>query len=280
MSIRKGILYIVATPIGNLGDMSARAIETLSEVDLIAAEDTRHSLPLLRYFGITTPCIAYHDHNERQLSPELIQRLLHGESIALISDAGTPLINDPGYHLVHQAREAGCQVVSIPGPSALISALSVSGLPTHRFIFEGFLPARTGLRKRRLEALCKEQGTLVFYESSHRILETLRDMVEVFGAGRQAVVAREMTKIHETIQGATLAELYDWVSRDKEQQRGEIVILIQGIVESEVEGDTVEYERILHILMEEMPLKQAVSIAARITGAKRNLLYDLAVKSN
>lgn len=279
MSIRKGILYIVATPIGNLGDMSARAIDTLSEVDLIAAEDTRHSLPLLRHFGITTPCIAYHDHNERQLSPELIQRLLKGESIALISDAGTPLINDPGYHLVYQAREAGCQVVSIPGPSALISALSVSGLPTHRFIFEGFLPAKPGLRKRRLEALCKEDATLVFYESSHRILETLQDMVEVFGAGRQAVMAREMTKIHETIRAASLAELYDWVSRNKEQQKGEIVILIQGVAQPEVEGDAAEYERILHILMEEMPLKQAVSIAARITGAKRNLLYDLAVKN-
>lgn len=280
MSNRKGILYVVATPIGNLGDMSARAIEVLSGVDLIAAEDTRHSLPLLRHFGIATPCIAYHEHNERQLSPGLIQRLLGGESIALISDAGTPLISDPGYHLVFQARQADCRVMPVPGPNALISALSVAGLPTHRFIFEGFLPAKSAMRRRRLEALCKETATLVFYESTHRILESLHDMCEILGAGRQAVIAREMTKIHETVRGASLAELYDWVCGEKDQQKGEMVILVQGTAESENNENAIEYERILGILLQEVPLKQAVSIAVKITGAKRNLLYDLAVKLN
>lgn len=276
---RKGILYVVATPIGNLGDMSVRAVETLSDVDIIAAEDTRHSLPLLRHFGITTPCIAYHDHNERQLSPELIQRLLRGESIALISDAGTPLISDPGYHLVCQARQAECQVVPIPGPNALTSALSVAGLPTHRFIFEGFLPAKAPTRRQRLEALCSETATLVFYESTHRILESLQDMTEIFGADRQAVIAREMTKMHETIHGAALAELYQWVSGQKEQQKGEIVIIVHGAEPPAVDENIAEYERILTILLQEMPLKQAVSVATKITGAKRNLLYDLAVKN-
>lgn len=269
---------MVATPIGNLGDMSARAVDTLSNADLIAAEDTRHSLPLLRHFGITTPCIAYHDHNERQLSPELIQRLVHGESIALISDAGTPLISDPGYHLVYQARQANCQVIPIPGPNALISALSAAGLPTHRFIFEGFLPAKLAMRRRRLEMLCKETATLVFYESTHRVLESLQDMREIFGADRQAVIARELTKIHETIHGASLAELFQWVSTQKDQQKGEIVIMVHGATESAVDDNITEYQRILAILLEEMPLKQAVSIATKVTGAKRNLLYELAVK--
>ena len=279
MSITKGVLYVVATPIGNLGDMSSRAAEVLSEVDLIAAEDTRHSLPLLRHFGITTPCIAYHEHNERQLSPELIERLRGGETIALISDAGTPLISDPGYHLVTQAREAQCRVVPIPGPNALISALSVAGLPTDCFFFAGFLPARTAQRKRCLERLRYETATLVFYESTHRILESLRDMVEIFGDDRQGVIAREMTKLHETIQGATLARLYHWMSGQKEQQKGEIVVIIHGAVETVSEENHVEYQRILGILLEEMPLKQAVGIATRITGAKRNLLYELAVRT-
>lgn len=278
MSIRKGSLYVVATPIGNLGDMSSRAVEILSEVDVIAAEDTRHSLPLLRHFGITTPCIAYHEHNERQLSPELIERLLGGESIALISDAGTPLISDPGYHLVTQARQAECRVIPIPGPNALISALSVAGLPTHQFIFQGFLPARSAQRKQCLDALRDATATLVFYESPHRILASLRDMIEIFGADRQAVIAREMTKIHETIYDAALADLYQWVSGQKEQQKGEIVIIVHGAPETARDEDHVEYQHVLKILLEEMPLKQAVSVATRITGAKRNLLYELAVR--
>lgn len=278
MSIKKGVLYVVATPIGNLGDMSARAVETLSSVDVIAAEDTRHSLPLLRHFGITTPCIAYHEHNERERSPQLIQRLLGGESIALISDAGTPLISDPGYHLVMQARQAECRVAPIPGPNAVISALSVAGLPTDRFFFAGFLPARAAQRKRCLERLRDETATLVFYESTHRVHETLRDMVEIFGDDRQGVIAREMTKLHETIQGETLARLYQWVSVQKEQQKGEIVVIVHGAVETVGEENHIEYQRILGILLEEMPLKQAVGVAMRITGAKRNLLYELAVR--
>jgi 16S rRNA (cytidine1402-2'-O)-methyltransferase len=278
VSIKKGVLYVVATPIGNLGDMSARAVETLSAVDVIAAEDTRHSLPLLRHFGITTPCKAYHEHNERERSPQLIQRLLGGESIALISDAGTPLISDPGYHLVIQARQAECRVVPIPGPNAVISALSVAGLPTDRFFFAGFLPARASQRRRCLERLRDETATLVFYESTHRVLESLRDMVEIFGDDRQGVIAREMTKLHETIQNATLVRLYQWMSGQKEQQKGEIVVIIHGAVATVSEENHVEYQRILGILLEEMPLKQAVAVATRITGAKRNLLYELAVK--
>jgi len=258
--------------------MSARAVEVLSEVDLIAAEDTRHSLPLLRHFDISTPCIAYHEHNERQLSPDLIRRLQGGESIALICDAGTPLISDPGYHLVCQARQADCQVIPIPGPNALICALSAAGLPTHRFMFEGFLPAKPAMRRRRLEMLCKETATLVFYESTHRVLESLLDMKEILGPDRRAVIAREMTKIHETIHGASLAQLYQWVSDQKEQQKGEIVIIVHGAMASTTDDNIAEYQRILGILLEEMPLKQAVSIAVRITGAKRNLLYDLAVQ--
>jgi 16S rRNA (cytidine1402-2'-O)-methyltransferase len=259
--------------------MSTRAVEILSEADLIAAEDTRHSQPLLRHFGIATPCIAYHEHNERQLSPELISRLQGGESIALISDAGTPLISDPGYHLVSQARQADCQVIPVPGPNALISALSAAGLPTHRFRFEGFLPAKSAMRRSRLQTLVRETATLVFYESAHRIRESLQDMSEIYGADRQAVIAREMTKIHETIHGANLAELHQWVCTQKEQQKGEFVIIVHGAMESITDDNIAEYQRILDILLEEMPLKQAVSIATRITGAKRNLLYDLAVKS-
>jgi 16S rRNA (cytidine1402-2'-O)-methyltransferase len=279
VSITKGVLYVVATPIGNLGDMSSRAVEVLSEVDLIAAEDTRHSLPLLRHFGITTPCIAYHEHNERQLSPELIERLRGGESIALISDAGTPLISDPGYHLVTQARQAECSVIPIPGPNALICALSVAGLPTHQFIFRGFLPARSTQRKQCLAALSDATATLVFYESTHRILASLQDMIEIFGAEREAVIAREMTKIHETIHGAALGDLYQWVSGQKEQQKGEFVIIVHGAAENARDDNHAEYQRIMKILLEEMPLKQAVSIATRITGAKRNLLYELAVRN-
>ncbi len=269
---------MVATPIGNLNDMTARAVEVLTGVDLIAAEDTRHSLPMLRHFGIDTPCIAYHEHNERQASPELVQRLVLGSSIALISDAGTPLISDPGYHLVKQARDAGCRVIPIPGANALVSALSAAGLPTHRFVFEGFLPARASMRRKHLQRLHDETATLVFYESTHRILESLQDMQEIFGGDREAVIAREMTKIHETIHGATLAELLQWVQGRPEQQKGELVILIHGASKTAADDNLAEYQRILGILMDEMPLKQAVTVAERITGGKRNLLYDLAVR--
>ncbi len=215
-----GTLYVVATPIGNLGDMTARAIAVLQQVDLIAAEDTRHSGPLLQHFGITTACIACHDHNERQIAAGLVERIQSGESVALISDAGTPLISDPGYLLVRTAREAGVPVVPVPGASAMIAALSVSGLPSDRFSFEGFLPAKSSARRQRLQALADEGGTLIFYESTHRIEESLADMAEVFGPERYAVIAREITKRFETVHGDTLQNLIAWIAADANQTKG------------------------------------------------------------
>ena len=219
-SANSGILYIVATPIGNLADLSSRAVEVLGSVDRIAAEDTRHSGRLMQYCSIQTPMVALHEHNERKLAPRLVEDMLKGRSIALISDAGTPLISDPGFNLVRLAREAGVQVVPVPGPSALICALSVSGLPTDRFVFEGFLPAKRSARRSRLEQLCGETRSLVFFESSHRIVDCLQDCEAVFGAQRQAVVARELTKQFETIHGDTLEKLAQWVNDDPNQQKG------------------------------------------------------------
>ncbi len=273
-----GILYIVATPLGNLGDMTPRAVETLTQVQVIAAEDTRHSLPLLRHFGIVTPCIALHDHNERERSAELITRLQAGENIALISDAGTPLISDPGYHLVRAAREHGLRVVPVPGPSALIAALSVSGLPTDRFVFEGFLPAKATARRQRLEELRIDSRTVVFFESGHRIVDSLQDMAQVLGLARRAVVARELTKIFETIQGDTLSGLCQWVQVDHHQQKGEFVVLVQGADGAENAAADAEAERIVRLLLNELPVKQAAALAAKITGQKKNFLYSMALK--
>lgn len=277
MAVEKGVLYVVATPIGNLGDMTARAVEVLGAVDLIAAEDTRHSLPLLRHFGIKAPLQAYHEHNEREASLDIVRRLQDGQSVALISDAGTPLISDPGYHLVRLAREQGVRVVPIPGASALTAALSVAGLPTDRFVFEGFLPARSSARKERLQQLREETRTLLFYESSHRIVETLHDMAEVFGAQRGAVLMRELTKVFETIRGGGLEELCAWVESDQDQRRGEFVVLVRGAEPVEMEAAQREADHVLRVLLEELPLKQAVSIAVKLTGLKKNLLYQRAV---
>jgi 16S rRNA (cytidine1402-2'-O)-methyltransferase len=273
VSIEAGHLYVVATPIGNLADISPRAVEVLQSVDLIAAEDTRHSAGLLRHFAITTPMYALHDFNERQATETVISKLLEGSSIALISDAGTPLISDPGYHLARRAHQEGIRVVPIPGPSALISALSVAGLPTDRFSFEGFLPAKQGARRKRLEAVVTESGTLAFYESPHRIVETLEDMVTVFGAEREAVMARELTKTFETVKLATLGELLDFVKSDTNQQRGEFVLLVAGALEAEKGELDPEACRVANILAEELPVKQASALAAKITGAKKNALY-------
>jgi len=273
VSIEVGILYIVATPIGNLGDMSPRAVEVLQRVDAIAAEDTRHSGGLLRHFGITTPMFALHEHNERQKTAALLQRLSAGEHIALISDAGTPLISDPGYVLVRQAHQAGIQVVPLPGPSALITALSASGLPTDRFCFEGFLPAKGGGRRKQLESLREESRTLAFYESPHRILDSLADMVAVFGPEREAVLAREMTKTFETIRHAPLGDLLEWVRGDANQQKGEFVMLLHG-AEKATTGLDPEACRIAGLLAEELPHKRAAALAARISGEKKNALYQ------
>lgn len=270
-------LYIVATPIGNLQDMSLRAIEILKTVNLIAVEDTRHSAPLLQHFSIQTPMLALHEHNERERVRLLLERLQQGESIALISDAGTPLISDPGYHLVREAREKGIRVIPIPGPCAAIVALSAAGLPTDSFVFEGFLPVKATARTVSLEQLRNESRTLIFYEAPHRILETLEAMQTVFGDERRVVIARELTKKFETIQSGTLAEIVAWVKNDSNQQRGEIVLLVEGAEESSKinEQDT---ERTLHILLDALPLKQAVDLAVKITGQRKNELYQRALK--
>ncbi len=274
-----GTLYVVATPIGNLEDISARALRVLREVALIAAEDTRHSSRLLAHFGIQTPLAACHEHNERDEGGRFLGRLQAGDDVALISDAGTPLISDPGYHLVRQARAAGIRVVPVPGACALIAALSAAGLPSDRFIFEGFLPARAAGRRARLEQLKVEPRTLIFYEAPHRILECLGDLEAVFGGDRAAVLGRELTKTFETLQGLPLTELRAWVEADANQQRGECVLLVGGW--QAPQGEEVvsaEALRVLDLLLAEMPLKRAAALAAEITGVRKNLLYQAALE--
>lgn len=275
-----GSLYVVATPIGNLDDMSVRALKVLHEVALIAAEDTRHSARLMQHFGISTPLAACHEHNERDEGSRFITRLLAGDDIALISDAGTPLISDPGYHLVRQARAAGVPVVPVPGACALIAALSAAGLPSDRFIFEGFLPAKAVGRRAKLEKVKEEPRTLIYYEAPHRILECLQDMELVFGADRHALLAREITKTFETLKGLPLGELRAFVEGDSNQQRGECVVLVAGWTQPE-EDDVVgaEARRVLGLLLEEMPLKRAAALAAEITGVRKNLLYQVALEA-
>lgn len=274
-SQQRGLLYVVATPIGNLDDMTTRAVKVLSQVQLIAAEDTRHSARLLEHFAIRTPMVACHDHNERDGSQGLVERLLAGESLALISDAGTPLISDPGYHLVRKARAAGIQVVPVPGACAAIAALSAAGLASDRFVFEGFLPAKTAGRSKRLQELAGDSRTLIFYEAPHRILDCVMDMAQVFGPQRPTVLARELTKTFETIHDAPLGELAQWIAADTNQQRGECVLLVAGLDEK-AERDAVDLEsqRVMTLLAAELPLKKAAALTAQITGARKNLLYQ------
>ena len=276
--MEKGVLYVVATPIGNLGDMSQRAITILQAVSVIAAEDTRHTRQLLQHFDIHTDCLALHEHNERQVTPALVARLAQGESVALVSDAGTPLLSDPGFHLVREAVAQGFTVVPVPGPSALMAALSAAGLPTDRFCFEGFLPNKSAARCRRLEALRAATSTLVFYEAPHRILATLQDMHAIFGAERQVVLARELTKHFETFLRGTLEEVLQQVESDANQQKGEMVILLQGASAEETPGLDIESQRVLKILLRELSVKKAASLAAEITGAKKNRLYEFALQ--
>ncbi len=274
-----GSLYVVATPIGNLDDITARALTILRSVALIAAEDTRHSARLMQHFGIGTPLAACHEHNERDQGGRFLSRLLAGDDVALISDAGTPLISDPGYHLVRQARAAGIAVVPVPGACALIAALSAAGLPSDRFIFEGFLPAKTAGRRARLEQVKEESRTLIFYEAPHRILECLQDMQAVFGGERPALLARELTKTFETLKGMPLSELAAWVAADSNQQRGECVVLVAGWQAPEgEEAVSSEAMRVLNLLLAEMPLKRAAALAAEITGVRKNLLYQVALE--
>jgi 16S rRNA (cytidine1402-2'-O)-methyltransferase len=272
-----GTLYVVATPIGNLEDMAPRALRILSEVDLIAAEDTRHSGKLMRHFGIGTRTETIHEHNERNQVPKLVEFLKAGKSIAFVTDAGTPLVSDPGFHLVRASRQAGIPVVPVPGACAAIAALSAAGLPSDRFVFEGFPPAKSAARRAVFEKLREEGRTLIFYESPHRILESLRDMSEIFGPDREAVLARELTKQFETFRSGTLAALRDWLVRETEQQLGEFVILIQGLPRTVQDAAEEEARRVLKILIDELPLSQAASLAAQITGLKKNKLYEYAL---
>lgn len=274
----KNTLYVVATPIGNLGDMSQRAQEILAAVDVIAAEDTRHSARLLQHFAINTPCIALHEHNERQVSESILNRMESGEAVALISDAGTPLLSDPGFHLVREAHQRGLKVVPVPGASALLAALSVAGLPTDCFKFVGFLASKNSHRQQQLSALHKEPCTLVFYESPHRILESIHDMAEILGGDRVATIARELTKTFETVKQDSLSNLKNWVEADSNQQRGEFVVIVSGWQEPASEELADETVRILKALIAELPVKQAAKLAAEITGEKKNRLYQYALE--
>lgn len=267
-----GTLHVVATPIGNLADLSPRALETLRAVDAICAEDTRHTRRLLAHFGIERPLLAVHEHNEEAIAETLVARLLAGESLALVSDAGTPLVSDPGFRLVRAAREAGVRVSPVPGACAFVAALSVAGLASDRFVFEGFLPARASARRERLAALVSEPRTLVFYESAHRIEEALADAVAVFGADRPAVLARELTKLFETVLDGTLGGLHARVAADADQRRGEFVLLVQGAAE-DADAKIAEGKRLYARLCDYLKPSQAAKLAAELSGAPRKTLY-------
>ncbi|MFA6409231.1 MAG: 16S rRNA (cytidine(1402)-2'-O)-methyltransferase [Gammaproteobacteria bacterium] len=284
MSTQKtpGALYIVATPIGNLQDITLRALETLKSIDLIAAEDTRNSKNLLYHYGIDKPLLSLHDFNEDKQSNILLEKIRKGQNVALISDAGTPLISDPGYRLTKLAHEKNIQIIPIPGACAAISALSASGLPTDRFVFEGFLAAKNSARRSRLKELQDEERSLVFYESPHRILETLQDCIAVFGGTRDAVYARELTKLFETLRKSTLEELFQWIKNDANQQKGEIVLIISGIEKEKIKPEsfeslTSEQKTTLRALSEALPSSQAAELASKILSPKisKNLCYKM-----
>ncbi|WP_282276932.1 16S rRNA (cytidine(1402)-2'-O)-methyltransferase [Stenotrophomonas sp. PS02297] len=272
MPAASATLYVVATPIGNLADLSPRAQEVLRSVAAICAEDTRHTGQLLSHFGISRPLVALHDHNEEAMAQRVVARLLGGESMAVVSDAGTPLVSDPGFRLVRAARAAGVKVSPVPGACAAIAALSVAGLPSDRFVFEGFLPAKGAARRERLQRLAGETGTLVFYESSHRIAESLADMATAFGASRPAVVARELTKLFETVLDGSLEQLLAAVQADDNQRKGEFVVMVQGAADDE-EAKIAEGRRLYARLNEHLPPSTAAKLAAELSGAPRKALY-------
>ena len=274
---RTATLYIVATPIGNLADISQRAVTILHNVDVIAVEDTRQSVRLLRHYAITTPMISLHNYNEKARSNLLLNRLQHGESVALISDAGTPLISDPGYPLVSLAQKNSIPVMPVPGCCALIAALSASGLPSDCFYFKGFLPAKKVARQQLLQALKAEGGTLIFYESPRRLVKTLEDMVAILGGHRLACVAREMTKLHETIMTKPLAHLLAWVMSDVNQQRGECVVLVEGLAQPK-NTDEADINNMISVLLKELPAKKAAAVTASLLKVSKNSAYKMALK--
>ena len=272
-------LYIVTTPIGNLGDISQRALDTLQQVDVIACEDTRHTAKLLSHYQITTSTWALHDHNEQYKAEQLVTRLLSGQSVALVSDAGTPLISDPGYHLVNQCREAGIQVIPLPGPCAAITALSAAGLATDRFAFEGFLPAKEKARVDKITHLMEEPRTLVFYESPRRLLDSVAALVRVLGEARQLVIARELTKTFETIHSLPAGDMLTWLKEDSNRCRGEIVLMVAGYKPDSEVVLCAEIIRTLTLLRSELPLKKAAALTAEIHGAKKNELYKYGLEN-
>jgi len=272
-----GTLFVVATPIGNLADITDRARQTLARVAVVAAEDTRHTGQLLAQYGISAPLYALHEHNEADRADALIQRLSAGEDVALVSDAGTPLVSDPGYRLVSAAAAAGIRVEPLPGACAVIAALSVAGLPTDRFVFEGFLPPKAAARRGRLAALAAETRTLVFYESPHRLKDALADLLAAFGPNRRAVVARELTKLHETVYRASLAELGAQAEQDPNMIRGECVLMVEGAPAADDNTDITRYDGALGALMNHAPLSVVADVVSELTGARRNALYERAL---
>lgn len=277
-AISASTLYIVPTPIGNLGDITQRALAVLQSVSLIAAEDTRHTGLLLQHFAINARLFALHDHNEQQKSDTLLAKLQEGQSIALVSDAGTPLINDPGYHLVRTCREAGIRVVPLPGPCAAIAALSAAGLPSDRFCYEGFLPAKSKGRRDALKAIEQEPRTIIFYESTHRLIDSLDDIRAVLGESRYVVLARELTKTWESIHGAPIGELLAWVKEDENRRKGEMVLIVEGYKTPAEDALPADALRTLALLQAELPLKKAAALAAEIHGVKKNALYKYALE--
>ncbi len=269
-------LYVLATPIGNVCDITLRGLHVLAIADAVACEDTRNTSQLLQRYGLSKQMLATHEHNEREAAAKIIERLQAGQRVALVSDAGTPAISDPGARVVDAVRAAGFQVIALPGASAAVTALSASGLTDARFHFVGFLPAKTRQRETALQELVALQAALVFYEAPHRIVETVQSMLQVFGPARQVVLARELTKLFEHIHRCPLGEAVAWLEQDANRQRGEFVVLLEGA--QPVEGEDAEGERVLRILLEELPVKQAAALAAQITGQKKNALYERALQ--
>ncbi|MEZ0238533.1 MAG: 16S rRNA (cytidine(1402)-2'-O)-methyltransferase [Methylophilaceae bacterium] len=273
-----GTLYVVATPIGNLQDITLRAIEVLKTVDIVAAEDTRHSAHLLTHLGIKARLVAVHEHNERRAGEKILDELRAGKSVALVSDAGTPGISDPGAVLVGMAREAGLNVVPLPGACAAVTALSAAGFEQPHFLFYGFLPASGAQRRKALETLRDQPAALVFYEAPHRVIESVTDMAATLGEARKILIARELTKTFETLHRCQLGEAAAWLQDDPNRQRGEFVLLVEGAPDAPQAEVSEDAQRVLQLLLNELPLKQAVKLAADITGAKKNALYQLALE--